>query len=239
MVKTGIPLSTKHGGKPLRSAMDYFHVFWIRVHKPPWNSRLPQTISRMPRITVFVFSIVFLGGFLGVSESRKCASHRDCLGDYIYCCSGYCRRSCNISCSREEHCGSPGSLEEYCCKGKCMSTSLPCEKPPKEKENALSGPLIALVVIFSVILVVAVACLIRSHWNKLRAHCFDERARQVEIPERSVKVRGAGFVSLGGSFETEDGSSCTERISLQSSGTWVGQDFTVAQPKSSKRSGRV
>ncbi|XP_022788695.1 uncharacterized protein LOC111328512 [Stylophora pistillata] len=218
----------------------YFHV-WIRLHKPPCKNRLSQTVFGLPRITVVVFSIVTFWGFLGVSESRECESYRDCLGDYLYCCSGYCRRSCNISCSRNEHCGSPGSLEEYCCKGKCISTSLPCEKPPKEKENALSVPLIALVVIFSDILRMAVACLIRSHWNKLRRLCFDERARQMEKREGSSKVRGAGFVSLEGSFEAESDLTCTERISLQSSGTWVGQDFRIAQPKSSKNklSGRV
>ena len=222
--------------------MVHFDTFWaLRVYKPPWDCRLPQTIFGLRSFAVIVFSTIIFLGFLGAVESRQCDTHRDCLGDYIHCCSGYCRRSCNASCSRDEHCGSPGSIEEYCCKGKCISSSLTCEKPPNKKENVLSSPLIAVVVIFSVILVVAVCCVMRSHLCKLRALCLGENARQVDITDMSSKKRGAGFVSLGGSVETEDGLNCTERISLQSSSSWVGQDFRIAPPKASntKRSGRV
>lgn len=128
----------------------------------------------MFRIMVFVFLIVFLGGFLGVFESWKCVSYWDCFGDYIYCCSGYCWWFCNILCFWEEYCGLLGSFEEYCCKGKCMFILLFCEKFLKEKENIFSGLFIVLVVIFSVILVVVVVCFIRFYWNKLCVYCFDE-----------------------------------------------------------------
>ena len=213
-----------------------FYTFWSGVHH-----RLPRdpgkTIIGLPRFSIIVFSAVIFLGFLRVGESRRCDSSRDCLGDYIHCCSGYCRRLCNLSCSREEHCGSPGSIEEYCCKGKCIPSSSICEKPVADEENVLSTPVIAVVAIFGVMLVVAVCCVFRSHFCKVRARCFGESSQQVDI---AAKARSSGFVALGrGSVGTEDGLGCTERISMQSTSTWVGQDFRIAPPRSSsmKRSG--
>lgn len=58
--------------------------------------------------------------------------------------------------------------------------------------------------------------------------------------DTGAKARGVGFVALErGSVGTEDGLNCTERISMQSTTTWVGQDFRIAPPRSSKRSGDV
>lgn len=215
-----------------------FYTFWSGVHH-----RLPRdpgkTIIGLPRFSIIVFSAIIFLGFLRAGESRRCDSYRDCLGDYIHCCGGYCRRSCNLSCSRDEHCGSPGSIEEYCCKGKCIPTSSICEKPVADKENVLSTPVIAVVAIFGVMLIVAVCCVFRSHFCKVRALCFGESSQQVDI---TAKARGSGFVALGrGSVGTEDGLDCTERISMQSTSTWVGQDFRIAPPRSSsmKRSDLV
>lgn len=212
------------------------HSFSATVYRSPRDRRrFPQTNLALPSFTMIIFStiIVFLG-FLQMAESRQCESYRNCLGDYLNCCSGYCRRSCNQSCTRDEHCGSPGSLEEFCCKGKCISTSTPCaEKPVADTESVLSGPVIAIVVIFSVMLLVAVCFFFRSHLCKVRALCFGERAQQVDIS----KVHGTGFVALdrGSAGTLEDSSlTCTERISLQSSSTWVGQDFRIAPSTSSK-----
>lgn len=215
-----------------------FYAFWSGVHH-----RLPRdpgkTIIGLPRFSIIVFSAIIFLGFLRAGESRRCDSYRDCLGDYIHCCGGYCRRSCNLSCSRDEHCGSPGSIEEYCCKGKCIRTSSICEKPVADEENVLSTPVIAVVAIFGVMLIVAVCCVFRSHFCKVRALCFGESSQQVDI---AAKARGSGFVALGrGSVGTEDGLDCTERISMQSTSTWVGQDFRIAAPRPSsmKRSDLV
>lgn len=215
-----------------------FYAFWSGVHH-----RLPRdpgkTIIGLPRFSIIVFSAIIFLGFLRAGESRRCDSYRNCLGDYIHCCGGYCRTSCNLSCSRDEHCGSPGSIEEYCCKRKCIPTSSICEKPVTDEENVLSSPVIAVVAIFGVMLIVAVCCVFRSHFCKVRALCFGESSQQVDI---AAKARGSGFVALGlGSVGTEDGLDCTERISMQSTSTWVGQDFRIAPPRSSsmKRSDLV
>lgn len=193
-----------------------------------------KTGIEISRFSIIVLLTVTFFGFLRGGESRQCDTNRDCLGDYIHCCSGFCRRSCNLSCLRDEDCGSPGSIEEYCCKGECILASSRCEKPLPDEESVLSRPVIAVVVIFAVMLIVAVCCVFRSHLYKLRALCFGERSQQVDI---GAKARGAGFVALErGSVGTEDGLNCTERISLQSTATWVGQDFRIAPPRSSKRS---
>lgn len=108
-----------------------------------------------------------------------------------------------------------------------------------DEENVLSSPVIAVVAIFGVMLIVAVCCVFRSHFCKVRALCFGESSQQVDI---AAKARGSGFVALGrGSVGTEDGLDCTERISMQSTSTWVGQDFRIAPPRSSsmKRSDLV
>ena len=108
-----------------------------------------------------------------------------------------------------------------------------------EEEDVLSSPVIAVVAVFGVMLMVAVCCVFRSFFCKVRTLCFGESSRQFET---AAKARGSGFVALGrGSVGTEDGLDCTERISMQSTNTWVGQDFRVAPPRSSrvKRSGIV
>lgn len=218
--------------------MAHFHVFLDGGHRLLRNRRMLKSGLELPSFSIIVFSTIIFFGFLQTAESRQCDTYRDCLGDYINCCGGYCRRSCNLSCTRDEHCGSPGSIEEYCCKGKCILTSSTCEKPVEEEENVLSSPVIAVVVIFGVMLVVAVCCVFRSHLCRLRTLCFGEKSQQVDI---GSKARGAGFVELGrgSSVGTEDGLNCTERISMQSTSTWVGQDFRIAPPRSSKRSGVV
>ena len=215
-----------------------FYALWSGAHH-----RLPRDpvkiVIRLPRFSIIVFSAIIFLGFLRAGESRRCESSRDCLGDYIHCCSGYCRRSCNLSCSRDEQCGSPGSVEEYCCKGKCISTSSICERPMADEEDVLSSPVIAVIVIFGVMLIVAVCCVFRSYFCKVRTLCFGERSQQADA---AAKARSSGFVTLGrGSVGTEDGLDCTERISMQSASTWVGQDFRIAPPRSSsmKRSGIV
>ena len=99
-----------------------------------------------------------------------------------------------------------------------------------------------MVVIFGVMLIVAVCCVFRSYFCKVRALCFGESSQQVDAAAKA-RARGSGFVTLGrGSVGTEDGQlDCTERISMQCASTWVGQDFRVAPPRSSrmKRSGIV
>ncbi|XP_078376499.1 uncharacterized protein LOC144659847 [Oculina patagonica] len=215
--------------------MVHFDAFWNRDHRLLRDRRMLKTSLELPSLSIIVFSTIIFFGFLRAAESRQCDTHRDCLGDYIHCCSGYCRRSCNLTCTRDEHCGSPGSIEEHCCKGKCILASSTCEKPVADEENVLSSPVIAVVVIFGLMLIVAVCCVFRSHFWKLRALCFGERSQQVDM---GCKARGAGFVELEqGSVGTEDGLNCTERISMQSTSTWVGQDFRIAPPRSSKRSG--
>lgn len=213
-----------------------FSALWSEVlHRLPRDP--VKVMIGLPRFSIIVFSAIVFLGVLRAGESRRCDSSRDCLGDYIHCCSGYCRRLCNLSCSQDEHCGSPGSIEEYCCKGKCISTSATCEKPMADEEDVLSTPVIAVVAIFGVMLIVAVCCVFRSYFCKLRALCFGESSQQVDT---AAKARSSGFVALGrGSVGTEDGLDCTERISMQSASTWVGQDFRVAPPRSSsvKRSG--
>ena len=198
-----------------------------------------KTLFGLPRLSIVIFSAIIFLGFLRAGESRRCDSGRDCLGDFIHCCSGHCRRSCNLSCSRDEQCGSPGSTEEYCCKGKCIFTSSICEKPVTDEEDVLSRPVIAVLVTFGVMLIVAVCCVFRSHFCKMRTPCFVDSSQQVDA---GAKARGSGFVALGrGSVGTEDGLDCTERISMQSTSTWVGQDFRIAPPRSSsmKHSGIV
>lgn len=213
-----------------------FYALWSGIHHRLLRD---PAINGLPKLSIIVFSAIIFLGFLRAGESRRCDSYRDCLGDYIYCCSGHCRRSCNLSCSRDEQCGSPGSIEEYCCKGECISTSSVCENPMTDEEDVLSSPVIAVIVIFGVMLIVAVCCVFRSHICKMRTLCFGEGSQQVDT---AAKARGSGFVALGrGSVGTEDGLDCTERISMQSTSTWVGQDFRVAPPRPSsmKRNGIV
>lgn len=192
-----------------------------------------QTNRGIPNFNIIVLStFVFLGFMMVTIEGRECDTYRDCLGDYGQCCSGYCRRLCNLTCSRDKHCGSPGSIEEYCCKGKCISTSTPCEKPKPNEDEVLSSPVIAVIAIFGVMLLVALCFVFRAHLCKFRALCRNERgSQQAEI---GSKVRGGtGFVELGrGSVGTEESLNYTERFSVQSSTTWVGQDFRIVPPKS-------
>ena len=218
-----------------------FYALWNGVHHRMARDPVKVMIG-LPRFSIIVFSAIIFLGVLRGGESRRCDSSSDCLGDYIHCCNGHCRRSCNLSCSRDEHCGSPGSIEEYCCKEKCISTSSVCEKPVADEEDVLSTPVIAVVVIFGVMLIVVVCCVFRSYFCKVRALCFGESSQQVDAAAKA-RARGSGFVTLGrGSVGTEDGQlDCTERISMQCASSWVGQDFRVAPPRSSrmKRSGIV
>lgn len=201
-----------------------------------------QANRRLPSSTVIVLSTLgFLGFLLVTGEGRLCDSHKDCLGDYRQCCIPYCRRLCNLTCSRDEHCGSPGSIEEYCCKGKCISTSSLCEKPPPQEDEVLSTPVIAVIVIFVVMLVVALCLVFRSHLCKFRTICLGQRAaHQAEI---GFKHRGAnqGFVELGqDSSGTDESSHHPGRISVSKNSSWVGQDIRIAPPKSSRtRNGRM
>lgn len=179
---------------------------------------------------LLVFTIVSV-------EGRLCKTHQDCLGDFIQCCSGYCRQSCNLSCSRNDQCGSPPNLEEYCCKGTCISTSLTCEKPAPEKENVLSPPLIAVVAIFGVLLVITLCCVFWAQLCKMRALCFAGNRGSRREANAGVKISvGAGFMELG-RVGTDESLNVTERFTLRAgSNSWVGQDFRVVPPKSlSKR----
>ena len=181
---------------------------------------------------IIILSIFVLVGLTTVTiEGRPCKTDDNCLGIYIHCCSGYCRRSCNLTCSRDDQCGSPPSIEEHCCKGTCTSTSVDCEKRMPNKENVLSSPVIAVIAIFGVVLVAVLCCVFRAHLCKYRALWFGNRGSQQG--DSGSKMRGgAGFVELG-RVGTDESLNNTERLSLQSNNTWVGQDFRIVYPKSS------
>lgn len=208
----------------------------VQDFKPPGHHNI-QTNRRLSSFHMIALStFMFLGFTIVTSEGRQCETYRGCLGDYRECCSGYCRRSCNLTCSGDEHCGSPGSIEEYCCKGKCISTSTLCEKPVPEEENVLSSPVIAVVAIFGAMLLVALCCVLRAHMCKFRALCFGEMSSQQQRETGSKLRGGTGFVELGrGSIGTEESLNTTERFSVRSNSvsTWVGQDFRIVPPKSS------
>ena len=199
-----------------------------------------QTNRRLPSLNIIVLSaLVFLGFMFVIIEGRQCDVHNDCMGDYRRCCTGYCRRLCNRTCSRDEHCGSPGSIEEYCCKGRCISTSILCEKPIPDEEDVLSNAVIAVIAIFGLLFVVALSCVLRSHLCKFRAICCGERrSQQMQIGSKACG--GNGFVELGQeSVATDESLIHAERISAQINNTWVGQDFRIVPPKlSSSRKGR-
>ena len=197
-----------------------------------------QTSHRTPSSNVIIVlsALWLIGVFLISCDGRQCDSHSDCLGDYRRCCSGYCRRLCNLSCSGDEHCGSPGSIEEYCCKGRCISESTVCEKPLPEEEPILSTAVIAVIAIFGMILILALLCFVlRSYWYKCLGICSKARGS----PQRQIgaKLRGSnGFVELGRGSSVNGADETLirpERISTQSSTSWVGQDVRIIPPKSS------
>lgn len=178
---------------------------------------------------VFLSTIALVGLFFVTCDGRQCNSYRDCLGDYRKCCNGYCRWHCNLSCSSDEQCGSPGSKEEYCCKGKCISVSSICEEPRREEEPVLSATIIAVIAIFGVILIVALCIALRSYWCKCLRICFKPRGSQQG--DIGTKLRGGnGFVEFG----RESGTSAVtdERTSAQTSISWVGQDVRIVPSKS-------
>lgn len=188
-----------------------------------------QTNYRLRRFyVVFLSTVALVGFFIVTCDGRRCNSNRDCLGDYRQCCSGYCRRHCNLSCSSDEQCGSPGSKEEYCCKGKCISASSICEKPRREEEPVLSATVIAVIAIFGVILIVALCIALKSYWCKCLRICFKPRGSQQG--DIGTKLRGGnGFVELGRESAT---SAADERTSAQTSISWVGQDVRIVPSKS-------
>ena len=206
---------------------------------PPGNHTM-QTNRRLPSLNGIILSVLgFLGFMFIIIEGRQCGTPKDCMGDYRRCCKGYCRRSCNLTCSRDERCGSPGSIEEYCCKGRCISTSILCEKPIPDEEDDLSNAVIAVIAIFGLMFVVALTCVLRSYLCKFRAICCgNSGSQQAQIGSKACG--GNGFVELGQeSVGTDERLIHAKRISAQTNHTWVGQDFRIVPPKSSSsRKGR-
>ena len=111
--------------------------------------------------------------------------------------------------------------------------SAACGKPSNGEESAsVSGPVIAVVVVFATVLVVVASCALRSYLCKSNALCFGANEREVD---GSSGCRSSGFVEFhGGSMATEDGLNGTdgsERQTFHTATSWVGQDFRIVPPK--------
>lgn len=150
-----------------------FFVLWSGVFYRLLRDKVKVMIGLL-RFSIIVFLVIVFLGVLWVGESWWCDSFRDCFGDYIYCCSGYCCRLCNLFCFWDEYCGFLGSIEEYCCKGKCIFMFVICEKFMVDEEDVFSIFVIVVVVIFGVMFIVVVCCVFRLYFCKLCVFCFGE-----------------------------------------------------------------
>lgn len=98
-------------------------------------------------------------------QSLLCDADKDCFAGYPYCCGGFCKKSCNLTCTSSSDCGSLGHLQEKCCNGRCIGINEVCLQKNSQKTRLNSVHIVVLVLCIVVFVAVG-SCALASYLCK-------------------------------------------------------------------------
>lgn len=155
-----------------------------------------------------------------------CDSDKDCFGDYLFCCGGYCKKSCNSTCLLSSDCGSLGHLQEKCCNNKCVEIDTVCPQMNRKKTH-LTSTHIAVLLVCIVVFVLVGACALVMYICK--CGLFNRRRR---VPENQSNQRPPtqrrwdwkrSFRRFGCLRRDDD--HLNAHMYTNTTESWVGKDF--------------
>ncbi|XP_032241402.1 uncharacterized protein LOC116620022 [Nematostella vectensis] len=162
----------------------------------------------------------------GLADCLYCHQETDCFGVYPHCCDGHCKKTCNTSCTTSNDCGSPNSLQEKCCNGKCVSINTICPNTTTSSTQ-LSPAIIAVLVVCIVVFAALGSVALVSYLCKCGFYSRRSRSMSVFTPCQGGNKRDSGTASCVVAVKVTKAGEQEKapKTHIYAETSWVGKDF--------------